>query len=153
MTNEQRTLCLEHIKNTMLELDVRHAGESAKMLLRHNAERREKEGEMQRFSAGINDNAQPALFVVPVAPVAPSRQFVNEQHLYPKGRIHTLQGQGDRPWRFRDEAAGVQEYLYPKGGRITFSGTQIGTVDITDGFFVGRWLTVYEAQALHQGKK
>ena len=153
MTNEHRTVLLDHIKNTMMKLDERHALESKEMSIRHDVERRKTENEMQRFSAGINDDAQPALFVVPVAPVAPSRQFVDEQHLYPKGRINTLQGKGDRLKRFRDEAAGVQEYFYPKGGRITLSGTQIGTVDITDGFFVGRWLTVYEAQALHQGKK
>jgi hypothetical protein len=155
MTNEQRTVLLEHIKNIMTELDTRHAREMGELVSRHQAERRVQENKMSALSAGLNDDAQPALFVVPVVAVEPvaSRQFVDEQHLYPKGRIHTLQGQGERPWRFRDDVTDVQEYFYPKGGRITFRGTQIGTIDTSDKGFAGRWLTVHEAKALHQGKK
>ena len=146
MTNEQRTLCLEHIKNTMLELDVRHAGESAKMLLRHNAERREKEGEMMRFADGIN--AQPALFVVPVAPVD-DRPFPNEQHLYIGSRINTLRGQGERRRRWRGD---VVEYFYPKGGKLKQEGPSIGTIERKDGKFAGCWLTVQEAKSLYRGE-
>lgn len=146
MTNEQRTLCLEHIKNTMLELDVRHAGESAKMLLRHNAERREKESEMMRFADGIN--AQPALFVVPVAPVD-DRPFPNEQHLYIGSRINTLRGQGERRRRWRGD---VVEYFYPKGGKLKQEGPSIGTIERKDGKFAGCWLTVQEAKSLYRGE-
>ena len=155
MTNEQRTVLLEHIKNIMTELDTRHACEMGELVSRHQAERRRKESEMSGLSAGLNDDAQPALFVVPVVAVEPvaSRQFVDEQHLYPKGRIHTLQGMGERPKRFRDDVTDVQEYFYPKGGRITFRGTQIGTIDTSNKGFSGRWLTVHEAKTLHQGKK
>ena len=155
MTNEQRTVLLDHIKNIMTELDTRHACEMGELVSRHQRERRAKENEMSALSAGLNDNAQPALFVVPVVAVEPvaSRQFVDEQHLYPKGRINTLQGQGERLKRFRDDVTDVQEYFYPKGGRITLRGTQIGTVDTSDKGFAGRWLTVHEAKTLHQGKK
>jgi len=155
MTNEQRTVVLDYIKNIMTELDTRHAREMGELVSRHQAERRKKESEMSGLSAGLNDDAQPALFVVPVVAVEPvaSRQFVDEQHLYPKGRIHTLQGQGERLKRFRDDVTDVQEYFYPKGGRITLRGTQIGTIDTSDKGFAGRWLTVHEAKTLHQGKK
>ena len=146
MTNEQRTLCLDHIKNTMLELDVRHADESAKMLLRHNAERREKEGEMMRFADGIS--AQPALFVVPVAPVD-DRPFPNEQHLYIGSRINTLRGQGERRRRWRGD---VVEYFYPKGGKLKQEGPSIGTIERKDGKFAGCWLTVQEAKSLYRGE-
>ncbi len=155
MTNEQRTVLLDHIKNIMTELDTRHACEMGELVSRHQAERRVQENKMSALSAGLNDNAQPALFVVPVVAVEPvaSRQFVDEQHLYPKGRINTLQGQGERLKRFRDDVTDVQEYFYPKGGRITLGGTQIGTIDTSDKGFAGRWLTVHEAKTLHQGKK
>jgi hypothetical protein len=159
MTKEQRTVVLDYIKNIMTELDTRHACEMKELVSRHQIERRKKESEMSGLSAGLNDEAQPALFVVPVVavePVAmelPIRQFVDERHLYPKGRIHTLQGLGERPKRFRDDVTDVQEYFYPKGGRITFRGTQIGTIDISNKGFAGRWLTVHEAKTLHQGKE
>jgi hypothetical protein len=155
MTNEQRTVLLEHIKNIMTALDTRHAREMGELVSRHQAERRVQENKMSALSAGLNDDDQPALFVVPVVAVEPvaSRQFVDEQHLYPKGRIHTLQGMGERPKRFRDDVTDVQEYFYPKGGRITFRGTQIGTIDTSNKGFSGRWLTVHEAKTLHQGKK
>jgi hypothetical protein len=141
MTNEQRTLCLDHIKNTMLELDVRHAGESAKMLLRHNAERREKESEMMRFSDGID--AQPALFVVPVAPVD-DRPFPNEQRFFKGGRLSIMKNGKARPKRMRSD--GQVEYFYPAAGKVTMK-TEVGTPDFESGSFSGRWFTYQERQS------
>lgn len=149
MTNEQRAVLLDHIKNTMMKLDERHALESKEMSIRHDVERRKTENEMQRFSAGIYDDGQPGLFVVPVAPVD-DRPFPDEQHLYVGSRINALRGQGERPRRWRGD---VVEYFYPKGGKLKHSGTAIGTVERKDGCFVGSWLTVQEAKSLYRGEK
>lgn len=148
MINEHRTVLLDYIKNTMMKLDERHALESKEMSIRHDVERRKTENEMMRFADSIPDVAQPALFVVPVAPVD-DRPFPNEQHLYVGSRIHALRGQGERPRRWRGD---VVEYWYPKGGKLKHSGTAIGTVEHKDGSFVGCWLTVYEAKSLYRGQ-
>ena len=150
MTNEQRTVLLDHIKNIMTELDTRHAREMGELVSRHNAERRAKENEMPALSAGLNDNAQPALFVVPVVAVEPvaDRPFPDEQHLYVGSRINFLRGQGERPRRWRGD---VVEYFYPKGGKVKKGGPDIGTIERKDGSFVGTWLTVHEAKSLYRG--
>ena len=149
MTNEQRTVLLDHIKNIMTELDTRHAREMGELVSRHNAERRAKENEMSALSAGLND-AQPALFIVPIAAVEPvaDRPFPDEQHLYVGSRINALRGQGERPRRWRGD---VVEYFYPKGGKVKKAGPDIGTIERKDGCFVGTWLTVYEAKSLYRG--
>ena len=148
MTNEHRTVLLDYIKNTMMKLDERHALESKEMSIRHGVERRKTENEMMRFADGINDNAQPALFVVPVAPVD-DRPFPNEQHLYIGSRINTLRGQGERRRRWRGD---VVEYFYPKGGKLKQEGLSIGTIEREDGRFSGCWLTVQEAKSLYRGE-
>jgi hypothetical protein len=150
MTNEQRTVLLEHIKNIMTELDTRHAREMGELVSRHQSERRRKESEMSGLSAGLNDDAQPALFVVPVVAVEPvaDRPFPDEQHLYVGSRINALRGQGERPRRWRGD---VVEYFYPKGGKVKKAGPDIGTIERKDGSFVGTWLTVHEAKSLYRG--
>lgn len=152
MTNEQRTVLLDHIKNTMMKLDERHALESKEMSIRHDVERRKTENEMMRFSAGLDCETQPALFVVPVVAVEQvnNRPFPDEQHLYVGSRINALRGQGERPRRWRGD---VVEYFYPKGGKLKHSGTAIGTIERKDGCFVGSWLTVQEAKSLYRGEK
>jgi len=149
MTDEQRTVLLDHIKNIMTELDTRHGREMGELVSRHNAERREQENKMSALSAGLNA-AQPALFIVPVAAVEPvaDRPFPDEQHLYVGSRINVLRGQGERPRRWRGD---VVEYFYPKGGKVKKAGPDIGTIERKDGAFVGTWLTVYEAKSLYRG--
>ena len=152
MTNEQRTVLLDYIKNIMTSLDTRHACEMGDLINRHQNERREKENEMMRLSAGLDCETQPALFVVPVVAVeqVDNRPFPDEQHLYVGSRINALRGQGERPRRWRGD---VVEYFYSKGGKLKHSGTAIGTVERKDGCFVGSWLTVQEAKSLYRGEK
>jgi hypothetical protein len=77
MTNEQRTVVLDYIKNIMTELDTRHAREMGEIVSRHQSERRKKESEMSALSAGLNDDAQPALFCARCCCRAGSRQAVS----------------------------------------------------------------------------
>jgi hypothetical protein len=58
MTNEQRAVLLDHIKNIMTELDTRHAYEMKELNTRHQAERRVQENKMSALSVGLNDDAQ-----------------------------------------------------------------------------------------------
>lgn len=150
MTKESRLVLLDHMKNMMTELDTRHACEMGELVSRHQSERRKKESEMLPFSIDLNDDAQPALFVVPVVAVelVADRPFPDEQHLYVGSRINALRGQGKRPRRWRDD---VVEYFYPKGGKVKKAGPDIGTIERKDGSFVGTWLTVYEAKSLYRG--
>jgi hypothetical protein len=157
MTNEQRTVLLEHIKNIMTELDTRHAREMGELVSRHQAERRKKESEMSGLSAGLNDDAQPALFVVPVVASVPvtDRPFPDEQHLYKGGRLDTMRNGEPRPKRWREDA---MEYFYTAAGRVTRK-TKAGTAEFLNGIFCGRWFTVDELNArqdelfIMQGKK
>ena len=150
MTNEQRTVLLDHIKNIMTELDTRHAREMGELVSRHQAERRVQENKMSALSAGLNDDAQPALFVVPVVASVPAadRPFPDEQHLYVGSRINALRGQGQRPRRWRGD---VVEYFYPKGGKVKKAGPDMGTIERHNGSYVGTWLTVHEAKSLFRG--
>jgi hypothetical protein len=150
MTNEQRTVLLDHIKNIMTELDTRHACEMGELVSRHQAERRVQENKMSALSAGLNDDALPALFVVPIVAFEPEadRPFPDEQHLYVGSRINALRGQGQRPRRWRGD---VVEYFYPKGGKVKKAGPDIGTIESNNGSYVGTWLTVHEAKSLYRG--
>jgi len=157
MTNEQRTVLLDHIKNIMTELDTRHSREMGELVSRHNAERREQENKMSALSAGLNDNAQPALFVVPVVAVEPvaDRTFPDEQHLYKGGRLDTMRNGESRPKRWRGDSV---EYFYTAAGRVTRK-TEAGTAEFLNGIFCGRWFTVDELNVrqdelfIMQGKK
>ena len=156
MTDEQRTVLLDHIKNIMTELDTRHGREMGELVSKHNAERREQENKMSALSAGLNA-AQPALFIVPVAAVEPvaDRPFPDEQHLYKGGRLNMMRNGDPRPKRWRGDAV---EYFYTAAGRVTRK-TKAGTPEFLNDIFCGRWFTVDELNArqdelfIMQGKK
>ena len=151
MTNEQRIVLLDYTKNIMTELDTRHAYEMENLRSIHQSERRERENYVMRFSAGLDCETQPALFVVPVVACeqVDDRPFPDEQHLYIGSRINTLRGQGERRRRWRGD---VVEYFYPKGGKLKQEGPSIGTIERKDGRFAGCWLTVQEAKSLYRGE-
>jgi hypothetical protein len=146
MTNEQRIVLLDHIKNIMTELDTRHACEMGELVSRHQAERRVQENKMSALSAGLNDDAQPALFVVPVVAVKP---FPNEQRFFKGGRLNVMKNGKERPKRWRNNSE--VEYFYPAAGKVTMK-TEVGTPDFESGAFSGRWFTCQERQSI-EGKK
>jgi len=151
MTNEIRTVVLDYIKNIMTELDTRHAREMGELVSRHQAERRKKESEMPGLSAGLNDDAQPALFVVPVVAVEPvaDKPFPNEQRFFKGGRPNVMRNGKERPKRWRNNSE--VEYFYPAAGKVTMK-TEVGTPDFESGAFSGRWFTYQERQSI-EGKK
>ena len=146
MTNEQRTVLLDYIKNIMTELDTRHAREMGELVSRHQAERRVQENKMSALSAGLNDDAQPALFIGPVSAVNP---FPNEQRFFKGGRLNVMKNGKERPKRWRNNSE--VEYFYPAAGKVTMK-TEVGTPDFESGAFCGRWFTCQERQSI-EGKK